>query len=109
VLASLEAPRFAADVKRPREREAEDAKLKRMNARLALKNVAINQVLNPKVVTSSWRRHVVEALVEQRISEQRACRVVRLSRTAFYQPPMPAGRSSQRWGTSGRSSTRRPF
>jgi hypothetical protein len=30
--------------------------------------------------------------VEQRLSVQRACRVVRLSRTAFYQPPLPASR-----------------
>jgi putative transposase len=44
------------------------------------------------VVTPSARRQVVEALVEQRLSVQRACRVVRLSRTAFYQPPLPASR-----------------
>ena len=29
---------------------------------------------------------------EHRLSIQRACRVVRLSRTAFYQPPQPASR-----------------
>jgi putative transposase len=44
------------------------------------------------VVTPSARRQVAEALVEHRLSVQRACRVVRLSRTAFYQPPFPASR-----------------
>lgn len=29
---------------------------------------------------------------EHRLSVQRACRVVRLSRTAYYQPPVPASR-----------------
>ena len=43
-------------------------------------------------MTPSARRQVVEALVEPRLSVQRACRVVRLSRTAFYQPPLPASR-----------------
>ena len=44
------------------------------------------------MVTPSARRQVVEALVEHRLPVQRACRVVRLSRTAFYQPPLPASR-----------------
>ena len=29
---------------------------------------------------------------EHQLSIQRACRVVKLSRTAYYQPPVPAGR-----------------
>ena len=29
---------------------------------------------------------------EHQLSIQRACRVVRLSRTAYYQPPLPASR-----------------
>ena len=41
----------------------------------------------------SARRQVVEALVrEHPVSIRRACRVVRLSRAAYYQPPMPASR-----------------
>ena len=36
---------------------------------------------------------MVEALVrEHPVSIRRACRVVRLSRAAYYQPPMPASR-----------------
>jgi putative transposase len=45
------------------------------------------------VVKPSARRQVAEALVqEHQLSIQRACRVVRLSRTAYYQPPVPASR-----------------
>lgn len=41
----------------------------------------------------SAKRQAIDVLVrEHRLSIQRACRVVRLSRTAFYQPPMPASR-----------------
>jgi len=44
------------------------------------------------VVMPSARRQGAEALVESQLSVQRACRVVRLSRTAFYQPPVLASR-----------------
>jgi putative transposase len=45
------------------------------------------------VVKPSARRQVVEALVqEHQLSIQHACRVVSLSRTAYYRPPMPASR-----------------
>ncbi len=82
-----------SDVKRLRELEVENAKLKRMYADLALENAAIKDVLEPKVVTPSAKRQVAEVLVrEHQLPVQRACRVVRLSRTAYYQPPLPASR-----------------
>ncbi len=82
-----------SDVKRLRELEAENAKLKRMYADLALENAAIKDVLQPKAVTPSAKRQIAEVLVrEHQLPVQRACRVVRLSRTAYYQPPMPASR-----------------
>jgi putative transposase len=44
-------------------------------------------------VRPSARRQVAETLVhEHQLPVQRACRVVRLSRTAYYQPPIPASR-----------------
>ncbi len=46
----------------------------------------------PNVVMPSARRQGAEALVEPQLSVQRACRVVRLSRTVLYQPPVPASR-----------------
>ena len=47
-----------SDVKRLRELEAENAKLKRMYADLALENAAIKDVLEPKAVTPSAKRQV---------------------------------------------------
>lgn len=82
-----------SDVKRLRELEAENAKLKRMYADLALENAAHQGCAEPKVVRPSARRQVAEALVrEHQLPVQRACRMVRLSRTAYYQPPVPASR-----------------
>ena len=47
----------------------------------------------PKAIRPSAKRQVAAVLVrEHRFSVQRACRVVRLSRTAYYQPPVPASR-----------------
>ena len=41
----------------------------------------------------SAKRQVLETLIQDhRLSVSRACRVVRLSRTAYYQPPVPASR-----------------
>ncbi|MEZ5289828.1 MAG: IS3 family transposase [Vicinamibacterales bacterium] len=82
-----------SDVKRLRELEAENAKLKRMYADLALENTAIKDGVEPKVVRPSARRQVVEALVQDhQLPVLRACRVVRLSRTAYYEPPVAASR-----------------
>ncbi len=47
----------------------------------------------PKAVRPSAKRQIAEVLVqEHQLSVARACRVVRLSRTAYYQPPAPASR-----------------
>ena len=60
------------ELKRLRELEAENAKLKRMYADLALENAAIKDVLG-KILTLSAKRQVVAAMVtEHRLSQQRA-------------------------------------
>jgi putative transposase len=49
--------------------------------------------VEPKVVTPFAKRQVIEGLVaDHQLSVQRACRVVRLSRAAFYRPPVVASR-----------------
>jgi putative transposase len=80
-----------ADLKRLQELKGENAKLRRMCADLALENAAVKDVLSDggdAVCEVSGRRGAGGAPV----SVQRACRVVRLSRTAYYQPPLPASR-----------------
>ena len=81
-----------SDVKRLRELETENAKLKRMYADLARENAASKDVLH-RTRYGRPRSGIAELLVrEHPLSIQRACRVVRRSRTAYYQPPVPASR-----------------
>jgi putative transposase len=82
-----------ADVKRLRELEVENAKLKRMYADLALEKRGDQGCPQPKAIRPSAKRQIVEMLMcEHQLSIQRACRVVRLSRTAYHQPSLPASR-----------------
>ena len=67
---------------------AEHAKLKRMYADLALKHAAIKGCPAPKIVGPSAKRQLAEVLVQ----EHPVASTVRLSRTAYYQPPVPASR-----------------
>ncbi len=84
---------WVSDVKRLRELETENAKLKRMYADLALENIRHQGCAEPKAVRPSAKREIAALLVrEHQLPVQRACRVVRLSRTAYHQPPMPASR-----------------
>src|SRR5215813_9121828 len=54
-----------AELKRLKKLEAENAKLKRMYADLALGNAAIKDVLRPKAVTPSAKREVLAVLVQE--------------------------------------------
>ena len=82
-----------SDVRQLRELEAEHAKLKRMYADLGAGARGHQGCPAPKIVGPSAKRQLAEVLVqEHRLPVQRACRVVRLSRTAYYQPPVPASR-----------------
>ena len=75
------------ELKRLTELEAENAKLKRMYAELALENTAIKYVLGRNVLTPSARREVVRIMtVEHGVTIKRACKAARLSRAAYYRP-----------------------
>ncbi len=80
-----------SDVKRLRELEAENEKLKRMYADLALEDAAIKDVLNRsyKAVCEATNRRGASARLSARCSERVAWRG---SRMAYYQPPVPASR-----------------
>ncbi|WKB50821.1 IS3 family transposase [Eleftheria terrae] len=78
-----------SDLTRMRELEAENSRLKRMYADLALENAAIKDVLFKKVLTPSAKRQVVQVMVtEHRLSIARACTVAGLSRAAYYKTPV---------------------
>ena len=79
-----------SELKRLKELEMENAKLKRMYAELALENAAIKDVLS-RTVTPAARRQAIEVLTTaHRLSVRRACRVVGLARAARYAPPVDA-------------------
>jgi putative transposase len=76
----------AAELKRLKELEAENAKLKRMYADLALENAAIKEVLTRKLSPSA-KREAARIMVEDTgLSVVRACSSVRLPREAYYRP-----------------------
>ncbi|WP_423825875.1 IS3 family transposase [Salmonella enterica] len=76
----------ASDLKRLREIEAENAKLKKMYAELALENAAIKDLLG-KPVTPERRREATQHLVYQGLlSIAKACRLTGLSRRSWYRP-----------------------
>ena len=85
---------------RRRELEADNARLKRMYADLALENAAIKDVL-AKNLTPSAKRQVVSAMVtEHRLPVTRVCRSAGLSQAAYgrrlRQPKLGAGFHARR-------------
>ena len=80
------------ELKRMKELEAENAKLKRMYADLALENAAIKDVLPENcnaVREAAGRRGARERSISCRSSVPAA--IVGLSRTAYYRRPTDAG------------------
>ncbi|MDP4218517.1 MAG: IS3 family transposase [Bacteroidota bacterium] len=75
----------ASDVKRMKELEEENAKLKRMYANLALDNEILKDLFTKKGWALPPKRQYTEELMEERgISVSRACKIVSLPRSQFY-------------------------
>ena len=76
------------ELKRLKELEAENAKLKRMYCRTRSGERGDQGRLEPKAMTPSAKREALAVLVQEHgVPVRRACQVVRLSRAAYYQPP----------------------
>jgi putative transposase len=74
-----------SELKRLRELEAENARLKKMYADLALEKRGDQGGTESKAVTPSERREAARIMVrEHRLSIARACRAAKLSRAAYY-------------------------
>ena len=81
----------ASDIKRLKELEHENGRLKRMYADLSLENAALKDVLAKKALRPAERREVVTHLVTQGgLPVQRACQAVGLS-LATYDRPLVSG------------------
>jgi len=77
----------ASDIKRLKEQEHENSKLKRLYADIALENAALKDVIAKKTLTPAERREVVTHLVTQGgLPIQRACQAVGLSRATYFRP-----------------------
>ncbi|MGH8040709.1 MAG: IS3 family transposase [Rudaea sp.] len=79
----------ASDLKRVKELEAENAKLKRMYAELALDNAAMKDLIGKKTVGPAQKREAAQYLIQVHARPlRRSCKCVGLSRAAFYRPPL---------------------
>ncbi|MEM9301881.1 MAG: IS3 family transposase [Pseudomonadota bacterium] len=77
----------ASELKRTRELEAENAKLKRMYADLALENTALKDLIEKKPLRPPERRAAVRYLNEvHQLSIRKSCAAIGLSRSAWYRP-----------------------
>jgi hypothetical protein len=74
----------ASELKRVKELEAENARLKRMYAELALENEAIKAVLEKAVAPPERREGARRMVLDHGLPIVRACQAVSLSRAAFY-------------------------
>ncbi|MDH3494130.1 MAG: IS3 family transposase [Acidobacteriota bacterium] len=80
----------AADIRRLKELEAENSKLKRMYADLSLECHALKDLIEKKPLSPGEKRESVEYLKqEHRMSERRSCLAVRLARSVFRYKPRP--------------------
>ncbi|QBS11153.1 IS3 family transposase [Legionella israelensis] len=78
----------ASDIKRMKQLEEENAKLKRMFADLSLENRALKDVIEKKPLKPAEKREMADYLVQEHgLSLRRSCSVLRLSRTAYYYQP----------------------
>ncbi|NSL85258.1 IS3 family transposase [Chitinophaga sp. Mgbs1] len=75
----------ASDVKRLKDLEEENSRLKRLYADLSLDNQILKDLFHKKRLGPSTKRQVAEELVaDQGISVSRACRIVSFPRSKFY-------------------------
>ncbi|MEM7292043.1 MAG: IS3 family transposase [Pseudomonadota bacterium] len=75
----------ASELKRLREIEEENAKLKKMYAELAMENNALKDLIDKKPLRPLEKREAVDFLVaEHGMSKARSCKAMKLSRSAYY-------------------------
>ncbi|MCE7913052.1 MAG: IS3 family transposase [Candidatus Brocadia sp. AMX3] len=79
----------ASDVKRMKELEEENARLKRMYANLAMDNEILRDLFHKKRLGPATKRQLSEEIVRERnIPVSRACKLVSLPRSQFYYNPV---------------------
>ena len=85
-----------SDLKRIKEMESELSRIKRMYADMALENQALKDLIEKKALRPSDKREAVTYLIaEHRMSVQRSCRCIGLSRAAYYRSPVAQDRNAE--------------
>ncbi|WP_156790334.1 IS3 family transposase [Alcanivorax sp. DG881] len=77
----------ASDVKKLKELQDENAKLKQMFADLSLENAALKDLFEKKGLVTAERRESATTLVEFGLSITHACKLVGLGRASYYRKP----------------------
>ena len=76
-----------SELRRNRELEAENSKLKRMYAEMAMENHALKDLIEKKALGPLQRRAAVNFLLDEHcLSIRKACSSIGLSRSAWYRP-----------------------
>lgn len=78
----------ASDVKRIKELEDENARLKKMFADLSLENNAIKELIAKKGLVAADKRESAEFLAAQGVNVTHACKAVGLGRASYYRESM---------------------
>jgi len=76
----------ASSLKRLKELEEENRKLKQMYADLSLELMVLKDVIEKKVTAAQQRELAQYAAVEYELSERKACRFLNISGTAYRYP-----------------------
>ncbi|MFQ6017067.1 MAG: IS3 family transposase [Kiloniellaceae bacterium] len=100
----------ASDVRRLKELEAENAKLKKLLAEAHLDNAALKDVLSRKLVRPAGKRNVVLRLVQAHgLSQRRACRLADLNLSTWQYAPRKQERPGLRERIKELAALRRRF
>jgi len=79
----------ANEVKRMKDLEEENSRLKRIVANLTLENDAIKNVLEKKVRRPDDKREQVDLLVKEKLSVRQACKIVNLPKSVYRYKRVP--------------------
>ncbi|MFM2480056.1 IS3 family transposase [Celerinatantimonas sp. YJH-8] len=78
----------ASELKRVKELEDENTKLKQLFAEVSLENKAMKELFRKKGLVSTEKRHCAWLLVNSGLSILKACSLVDISRSSYYRPVM---------------------
>lgn len=87
----------ASDIKKLKDLEEENRRLKQMFADLSLERRTLKDVIEKKALKTAVKQELVNYLIEQySMSIRHACRALSLSRTVYFYKPDSVDKTSQK-------------